>query len=159
MVAPKVRRVRVSTRLSTPLRERLIKHCAASGLSERAVIEDAVRQYLDGSGDRTTFLKRLDRIDEAMARDHHDLELFSAAFGFYLRQWFAAHKPLEPEPGQPATRRPGELSYKRFLEHLGEQFLGGHRFMDDLPKGETVYDDELASDPAVVTTSHPPRRR
>jgi len=49
MVPSKIRRVRVSTRLSVALRDRLSKHCAASGLSERAVIEDALRQHLDGT--------------------------------------------------------------------------------------------------------------
>src|SRR5215831_3323711 len=45
---PKIRRVRVYTRLSHPLRKRLAEYCAAAGRSERAVIEDAVGQYLQG---------------------------------------------------------------------------------------------------------------
>ncbi len=51
MVPSKVRRVRVSTRLTVALRDRLSKYSAASGLSERAVLEDALRQYLDGTSD------------------------------------------------------------------------------------------------------------
>jgi hypothetical protein len=133
MVAPKVRRVRVSTRLAVPLRDRLTQHCAVSGLSERAVIEDALRQYLDGTGDRTLFLKRFDRLDKEAARGRRDVELLSEAFGIYLRQWFAAHTPTVAEGGKPGVRASADAAFTRFAQHVGERFSGGHRFLDDLP--------------------------
>ena len=52
MATTKVRRVRVGTRLSVELRARLTKYCAASGISERTIIEDALRKYLDATDDR-----------------------------------------------------------------------------------------------------------
>jgi hypothetical protein len=133
MVTPKVRRVRVSTRLTVALRDRLSKHCAASGLSERAVIEDALRQYLDGTSDGALVLRRLDRLDQAMARDHHDLELLSEAFGMYVRQWFA-RTPGVPEGAKPAARQ-AEGQWKQFVAHLADRFSDGHRFTDGLPQG------------------------
>ena len=133
MVTPKVRRVRVSTRLTVALRDRLSKHCAASGLSERAVIEEALRQYLDGTSDGALILRRLDRLDQAMARDHHDLELLSEAFGMYVRQWFA-RTPGVPEGAKPAARQ-AEGQWKQFVAHLADRFSDGHRFTDGLPQG------------------------
>ncbi len=134
MVTPKVRRVRVSTRLTVALRDRLSKHCAASGLSERAVIEEALRQYLDGTSDGALILRRLDRLDQAMARDHHDLELLSEAFGIYLRQWFA-RTPGVPEGAKPVARQAAEGQWKQFVAHLADRFSDGHRFTDGLPQG------------------------
>jgi hypothetical protein len=140
MTVPKVRRVRVCTRLPVPLRDRLTKYCAASGLSERSVIENALQQYLVGSSDKELLLRRFDRVDEALARDRHHLELLSEAFGRYLRVWFAAHSPTEA--GKPAARKAAEADYKRFVQDLGKEFSKGHRFVHDLPPEMIAGDDE-----------------
>ena len=133
MATTKVRRVRVGTRLSLELRNRLTKYCAASGISERTVIEDALRNYLDGTDDSALVLRRFDRMEHGLARNHRDLELLSEAFGRYMRLWFAAHVPSTAEAGMAATRGAAEAAYKRFAQHLGAQFAQGHRFIDDLP--------------------------
>ena len=132
MAVSKVRRVRVSARISVAIRDRLSKYCAASGISERAVIENALRQYLEGSSDSALILRRLDRLQVLVGRDHRDLELLSEAFGLYMRAWFLAHSPSVAES---KSLRAGEGAYKAFAQHLGERFSAGHRFVDDLPKG------------------------
>jgi len=132
MAASKVRRVRVSARISVSVRDRLTKYCAASGISERAVIENALRQYLEGSSDSALMLRRLDRLQALVGRDHRDLELLSEAFGLYMRSWFLAHSPSVAESSK--AMRVGEGAYKAFAQHLGERFSAGHRFVDDLPK-------------------------
>ena len=133
MATTKVRRVRVGTRLSVELRARLTKYCAASGISERTIIEDALRKYLDSTDDTALFLRRFDRVEHALARDHRDLELLSEAFGRYMRLWFLAHAPNAAEAGKAAARGAAETQYKQFAHHLGAQFTQGHRFVDDLP--------------------------
>jgi hypothetical protein len=75
MATTKVRRVRVGTRLSLELRARLTKYCAASGISERTIIEDALRKYFDAADDTQLLLRRFDRVERALAHDHRDLEL------------------------------------------------------------------------------------
>jgi hypothetical protein len=135
MAIVKVRRVRLCTRLSVPLRARLAKYCAASGLSERTIVEDALRKYLDGTGDTALLLRRFDRVDDALAREHRGLELLSEAFGRYLRLWFGAHSPSPPEGGGYAAAQVVEDRYARFARHLGEMFSEGHRFRDALPAG------------------------
>jgi hypothetical protein len=133
MAATKVRRVRVGTRLSLELRNRLTKYCAASGISERTVIEDALRKYLDGTDDSALILRRFDRVERELARDHRALELLSEAFGRYMRLWLATHVPSTAEASMAATRSAAEARYKQFAQHLGAQFAQGHRFIDDLP--------------------------
>jgi len=138
MAVTKVRRVRVSARISVSVRDRLTKYCAASGISERSVIENALRQYLEGSSDSALMLRRLDRLQVSVGRDHRDLELLSEAFGLYMRAWFLAHSPSVADS---KTMRAGEGAYKAFAQHLGERFSAGHRFVDDLPK-ESMNDQE-----------------
>jgi len=138
MAVSKVRRVRVSARISVSVRDRLTKYSAASGISERAVIENALRQYLEGSSDSALMLRRLDRLQALVGRDHRDLELLSEAFGLYMRAWFLAHSPSVAESKTPHA---GEGAYKAFAQHLGERFSAGHRFVDDLPK-ESMNEEE-----------------
>ena len=59
--APKPR-VRVYPRLSLEVRQRLSEYRARKGLKERDIIEDAVRQYLDGTSDSAKVLAQLERL-------------------------------------------------------------------------------------------------
>jgi hypothetical protein len=143
MATTKVRRVRVGTRLSVELRTRLTKYCAASGISERTVIEDALCKYLHSADDTALLLRRFDRVERAQARDHRDLELLSAAFGRYMRLWFMTHAPPTADAGKAATRGAAETQYKQFAQHLGAQFTQGHRFIDDLPVEAFAGEDDV----------------
>src|SRR5260370_39482904 len=93
MAINKVRRVRISTRLSVLLRIRLAKHCAASGISERTGIEDAIAKHLDDASNTALLLRRLDRIEQVLAGGHLDGQILSEAFGRYIRLWFTAYVP------------------------------------------------------------------
>jgi integrase len=86
------------------LRNRLAGFCAASGLSESAVISSGVGQYLDGTSDMTRLLHRLDRFDRALGRMHRDQQLFMQAFGIFVRPWFA-HTPSVAEEDKADQRR------------------------------------------------------
>jgi predicted DNA-binding protein len=143
MATTKVRRVRVGTRLSLELRSRLTKYCAASGISERTVIEDALRKYLDATDDTALVLRRFDRVERALARDHRAIELLSEAFGQYMRLWFTAHKPSPAEAGKPAASAAIETIYRKFAQRLGEEFAQGHRFIHDLPPEAVEGEDDV----------------
>ena len=38
-----------------------------------------------------------------------------------------------------------ENRYRQFVDHVGEQFSGGKRFLDDLPRESLAEDSELAA--------------
>jgi hypothetical protein len=77
--------------------------------------------------DGALILRRLDRLDQAMARDHHDLELLSDGLGI--------RTPGVPEGAKPAARQAAEVQWKQFVAHLADRFSDGHRFTDGLPQG------------------------
>jgi hypothetical protein len=148
--APKVRRIRVYTRLSHALRRRLTAYCAAAGRSERAVIEDAVGQYLAGTSKDAATRGPIDRLVEAIDNEHRqrelqhlDIELLSEAFGRFLRLWAIVHASTFKDPATPAAAEAvskqladGEALYKRLAASIADNFLRGHRFVHDLPKVE-----------------------
>jgi hypothetical protein len=144
---PKVRRVRIYTRLSHALRSHLLAYCAATGRSERAVIEEAVTRYLAHPGKDPAASGPLDRLIRAIdddrrqrAREHRDVEILGEAVGRFLRLWMIVHAATFAEPTSPAAaagvarqQDAGLSLYRRFAAGVADHFLGGHRFVHDLP--------------------------
>ena len=144
---PKVRRVRIYTRFSLALRKHLVAYCAATGRSERAVIEDAVARYLANQAKDPSTSGPLDRLAQAIdddrrlrERQHRDLELLSEAFGRFLRLWMIVHGPTLTQPDTPEgantlsqQRATGEAFYKKLAAAIADHFRRGHRFVHDLP--------------------------
>ena len=144
----KTRSARVWTYLSATLRDRLSSYCAASNLTERAVFEAAIEQYISGTSDMTLVLRRIERLYRAADRVHEDVELLSAAFAVFVRLWFA-HTPSLREEVKPAAREDGESRYRQFMDYVVQEFSGGRRFVDDLPRevvGDDVELDAIAAD-------------
>ncbi|HWW83026.1 MAG TPA: hypothetical protein VNZ26_05450 [Vicinamibacterales bacterium] len=117
-------------------------YCEASGIAEREVFEAALAQYLDSTNDMSLVLRRLDRLGRAGVRAHRELEILSETFAVFMRLWFA-HTPSLTEEEKPAARKDAESRYGQFVEHIGERFAGGHRFLDDLPREVVANDAEL----------------
>ena len=144
-------RARLVPRVSAELAERLANVCASSNVTQTAVIETALRQHLDGTSDRTLMFRRLDRLGRAMERSQRDLELFAEAFSVFVRLWFA-HTRSVPEDDKKGARRDAEQRYLKFVEHVGQQYSGGGRFLDALPRESLADDAELT----CITTDLPP---
>jgi hypothetical protein len=141
--------VRLLPYVDAELAERLDAFRGASGVTESAVVEAALRQYLDRTGDSTLVLRRLDRLGRASARNQRDLELLSEAFATYTKLWFA-HTPSLPEDAKPAARASGQARYKQFVAHVAEQLSDGHRFLDELPREDFADDAELAAHAEIL---------
>lgn len=64
-----------------------------------------------------------------------------------MKIWFA-HAPRIDDNAKEFARRTAEARYLRFVEHVAEQFSGGQRFLDDLPREVLADDVELSNLPA-----------
>jgi hypothetical protein len=138
----KARDIRVWTRLSASLRQRVSGYCAASGIAERTVFEAALGQYIDGTRDLALLMRRLDRLGRAVERVHRDLDVLSVAFGTFVRLWIA-HTPAVSAEAVATTRATAEDRYQTFLELVAEQFDGGQRLIDQLPREALANETEL----------------
>jgi hypothetical protein len=145
----KTRSARVWTHLSAPLRDRLSSYCAASHITERAVFEAALEQYISGTSDMTLVLRRIERLSRAADRVHRDVELLSAAFAVFVQLWFA-HTPSLREEVKPAAREDAESRYQQFKDYVTQEFAGVRRFLDDLPREAVADDAELT---AIATSN------
>jgi hypothetical protein len=140
----KIRSERVWTYLSPTLRDRLSSYCAASKITERAVFEAAIEQYISGTSDMTLVLRRIERLGRATDRVHRDVELLSATFAVFVRLWFA-HTPSLRDEVKPDARSDAENRYQQFKDYVTQEFAGGRRFLDDLPREAIADDAELVA--------------
>jgi len=147
-------RVRLLPYVDPALAQRVDQFCAATDVTVSAVVAAAIGQYLDGTSDATLVLRRLDRLGRAVARNHRDVELLSEAFAVFVRLWFA-HTPAIPEAAKGSVRASAESRYRQFVEHVAEQFSGGHRFLDDLPHEAIGDEGELAAVAESAAMDHP----
>jgi hypothetical protein len=158
---PRHERVRLHPYVDRELAKRLAEYRAASGIASSAVIQAALRQYLDRTSDTALILRRLDRLGRADARAHRDLELLSEAFAVWVKVWFA-HTPGVSDEAKESARRTAESRFAQFVEHVVERFTGGHRFLDDLPREVLADEVELANlaagAPATASADSPEGR-
>jgi predicted DNA-binding protein len=115
---PKLRCVRVYPRLTLDVRKRLTEYCARKGLTERDIIEEAIRQYLDGTADSAKVLAQLERLALAIDAErerregahrevHRAIEVLSEVFGRFVRLWLFVHAANPPyDAGVSAIRTP-----------------------------------------------------
>jgi hypothetical protein len=117
--------------VSIDIYRRLKAYSARRGISLGAIVEAALRQYLDQSGDLALLLGRLDRNGRALERLKRDLELLSEFQSVFVRIWFA-HTPQIAESEREAASRLGSKRFEQMLDFVSKRVAGGHRLGEDL---------------------------
>ena len=148
-------RYRVQPRIQVDLVRRLRALAAARGSTENAIMEEALRQYLDGTSEMTLLLRDLARLGRQGARVHRDLEILSEAFAIWTKIQFS-HMPAVAADDKRAARALGESRYQQFVKHLAEQYSGGKRFLDDLPRESFGDETELKAAAEAPTPPNAP---
>jgi hypothetical protein len=136
---------RIQPYVARDVRQRLARHCAGLGLTESAVVNEALAQYLDATSDATLWMRRQDLLDRRLQRLARDVEILSQTLGMFLRIWFAHTPPLPPEARQAASHN-GEQRYRLLLERVQARLMEGKRFIDDLPHIARESDLDAAPD-------------
>jgi len=149
-------RVRIQAYVEPEVAERIGHRVQSMGISESGILRSSVLEFLDRTSDTTLTLRRLDRLGRSLERLHRDVEFLSEAFSVFVRTW-AVHTSPVPAEREAAARASGEARYRRFMEHVVQQFTGGARFLDDLPKEPLANDAEL--DAVLVTADRMQRKK
>jgi hypothetical protein len=147
-------RTRLHPYVDTAVAERFARFRATHGLTESAAVQAAMCQFLDGTTDAALVMRRLDRLGRATERSHRDNEVLSLAFTLWMKLWFA-HTPNVAEDAQPFAKASAEARHREFLQHVAEQYSGGHRFIDDLPH-EIIADNSELTKLAQSAPTKPP---
>jgi AcrR family transcriptional regulator len=119
-------------------------YCAAGKITKRAVFEAALDQYLSATDDMALVLRRLDRLGRADDRLQREVEFLSLSFSVFVQLWLA-HTPSVRDHAKPDVRSDAESRHRQFMDHLAQEFTGGRRFLDDLPRERVADEGELTA--------------
>ena len=96
---------------------RLKAYCAARDITETALFDAALKQYLAGTSIQDVVIRRLDRISLELARIDTGLELLGETFATFVQLWLA-HNPEIDERDKPTAQRDVVRRYRRFTAHI-----------------------------------------
>jgi hypothetical protein len=136
-------RVRLQPYVDAPLAKQLAAYSAARGKTTSFVVQAALRQYLDCTDDKVLLLQQIAALRRACDHTQRDLELHMEAFAIYVKLWFA-YTPHIPDDAKDSARRTAESRFAQYQEYVIEQFQGGRRFVDDLPREVIADEAELS---------------
>jgi hypothetical protein len=125
---------------------RLSTYSARRSVSLTAVVEAALRQYLDDASDVALLMRRLDRATRRIDRVRRELALLSEFVSVWARLWFA-HTPQLPDEARAAAQTSAAKRYGQLLDFVSKRVAGGQRLAIDL-LGQDVGDDD---DPPTPT--------
>ncbi len=104
------------------------------GSSKSAIINDALKSYLERRGAKELDDKlkpRLDKLSGSLNRVERNQLLLAETLGTFIRFYFSVVPPL-PEADQAAARALAHERFQAFIDQVGRRLAGGHGVMDDL---------------------------
>ena len=115
-------RVRIQPYVSPEIHRKLRAHSAANDLTDSAVAEAALADFLEPDGvDEALIMRRLDDVAQVLAQLQHDVAVVSQAVGIFAHQSFLAPRPTIT---QEATRQADGI-YRACLERISAHLSVG----------------------------------
>jgi hypothetical protein len=122
-------RVRIQPYVSRDIQGKLRAYSAARRLTESAVTEAALGEYLERDQvERALVVRRLDGVAEAVGRLQHDMDVVGQVLAVYLRYVFLA-SPAAPTV---EVRRRADAVYDDFLVGVARQLGAGVRLTGEV---------------------------
>ncbi len=122
---------RVHARVSEETGKRLREHCLRRRKSIAAIVETALREHLDGTGDPSVMAGRFEKLDRAVAAAHRDIELHLEVFASFIPVWYAHTPPIAPD-SKAAALQLAQLREREFVAWVARRYGSGRRFRDDV---------------------------
>jgi len=139
------RRHQLKFRVDPEFASRVRMYCAGRGITETALCQAALEQYLTGTSLQDVHVRRLDRIARELSRLGVAMELLGETFAAFVQLWLA-HNPEIDARNKPAAHRDVARRYRRFVGYVTRAIREGrgtllHQLVDSQsPLGD---DDEL----------------
>ncbi len=122
-------RIRIQPYVLPATHRKLRAYSAAKDLTDSAVAEAALSEYLERDNfDEPLIVRRLDSVVRALAQLQNDMDIVSKAFGIFARQSFVASPPNPTVD----DRRRADGTYRAFLERVSTEIDAGVRFAGEV---------------------------
>ncbi|MEQ8748743.1 MAG: hypothetical protein RIC52_03110 [Amphiplicatus sp.] len=133
---------RVHVRISDRVWADLDNAAQGPGVTQSAIVEDALRCYFDPeakAGCEAAILKRLDAIDLRQGAVERDAAIILETLGQYVRYWLTRTEPL-PEGERDAAHNLGQRRFDYFIEQVAAKIGEGRGL------AERVCNNDLSGD-------------
>ena len=117
-------RLRIQPYVSPEVRRKLGAYSVAQGVTESAVVDAALREYLEGDGvEEALVVRRLDGVTQAVAKVQNELDVLAWGFARFVRFSLLAARPPTPE-----AVKQMETLYGSFLTQISGDAASGVTF-------------------------------
>jgi len=125
------------------LRKTLRVYAARRNCSESAIVDEAIKRYLDNETDSSLVLRRLDQVNRAMGGMQRSLEVITETVAAFIEIYYA-HTPSIAPADKAAARQEAAARFASFMQHVSTKLRAGPSFAVELVKdGALVEDSEL----------------
>ena len=122
-------RVRIQPYVSPATHRKLRAYSAAQDLTDSAVAEAALSEFLERDNfDEPLIVRRLDSVVRALAELQNDVDIISKAFGIFARHAFLS----APANTTAEDRRRADGMYGAFLARISAEISAGIRFSGEV---------------------------
>jgi hypothetical protein len=122
-------KVRIQPYVSRELESKVRAYAATRRLTESAVAEAALSEYVErDQAERTLVVRRLDALTETVTRMQQDLDVLGQVLGLYVRYAFIT----APAASTAEARQRAEVIYAEFLLKAAQQLRAGSRLTGEV---------------------------
>ncbi|MFG1316857.1 CopG family transcriptional regulator [Xanthobacter autotrophicus] len=133
-MAPRKKKAQISVYLDPETMGLLADYAARRDQPQSLIAEAAIASFLspDAAEQREAAVaKRLDQLDQRMARLERDLSISVETLVVFVRFWLST-TPTLPEPAAQATRAKAGGRYEAFVAALGRRLAKGPRLAQEI---------------------------
>lgn len=124
-------RRQVKVRVDPELSLHIKRYCAAHNLTETALMQAALREYLTNTSPYESLMRRLDRLSHQIEQGRHAVLTLTEAFALFVRLWLA-HTPEVPSREAASVWREAQPRYRRYVEHVAKRLGASDAFYLEL---------------------------
>lgn len=120
------------------------RYCAAHNITQTALVQASLQQYMSGASPYESLMKRLDRVSRQLEGQRRMLHLLAEAIGAYVMLWLGHTPEVHPENREEA-RRDALARYRKWADHVAKRLTGADSFFLQFAVSDIADDAELAA--------------
>lgn len=135
-------RSQLKVRLDVETDEAVRRYCAAFNITQTALVQASLRQYMSGSSPHESMMKRLDRVSRQLESQRRMLHLIAEALGAFVKLWLGHTPEVHPENLKYA-RRDAHARWRTWADHVAKRLTGADSFFMHFAAFASGNGDEL----------------
>jgi hypothetical protein len=118
------------------------RYCAAHNITQTALVQASLQQYMSGASPYESLMKRLDRVSRQLEAQRRMLHLLAEAIGAYVKLWLG-HTPEVHPDNLEGARLDAHARYRKWADHVAQRLTGADSFFLQFAVSDFADDKEL----------------